>query len=228
MLSRVLEVLFPPRCPVCRRFLADGPVRLCEDCCKELDFLKDSYTRLRPPLVDGVISVLPYEGEVRLAMHRYKYRGGVAAGPAFGRLLAGRVESSGLTGRVDAVCWVPCHRSALRRRGYDQAEVLARAVAQELGKPVAALLKKVRRTKPMNKLNAAGRRANVLGAFCADCPPGSLQGASILLVDDIVTTGSTLSECARVLREAGAHHVYGATFAKTPLHKAKAPKAAKK
>lgn len=216
MRLRLIEWLFPPRCPLCRRFLDRGPVDLCDTCRKELDFLHDPYTKLRPPLVEGVISVLPYEGVVRRGMHRYKYRGGVAAGPAFGRLLAGRVRQSGLGARVQAVCWVPCHRSVLRRRGYDQAEELARPLAAELGLPVAALLKKVRRTAPMNRLNAAARRANVLGAFEAACPPGSLQGASILLVDDIVTTGSTLSECARVLRGAGAAHVYGATFAKTP------------
>jgi predicted amidophosphoribosyltransferase len=92
-------------------------------------------------------------------------------------------------------------------------------MAEELGLPVMALLKKTRNTKPMNKLGAAARRANVLGAFAADCPPGSLEGLSILIVDDVYTTGATLSECARVLREAGAAHVYGAAFAKAGMKK---------
>ena len=186
----MLDWLFPPRCPFCRRFLPKGEGPVCRDCLEHLPHCRDRAEKHKPTFVDGVVCALVYEGAVRRAMHRYKFGGRLAYGKTFAGLLARRVEESGVASRVQAVCWVPCHRAA------------------------APLLKKVRHTPPMYQLDAAQRRANVLGAFAAG--PEELHGLSVLLVDDIFTTGATFSECARVLREQGASHVYGAALAQTP------------
>ena len=100
--------------------------------------------------------------------------------------------------------------------GYEQAQKIARPLAEELELPLEPLLEKRRNTRPMYRLKAAQRRANVLGAF--GVVPGKealVRARRVLVVDDVLTTGSTLSECARVLREAGAREVYGAAFART-------------
>lgn len=215
----IVDWLFPPRCALCRRPLERGGQGLCPDCQKNQEMMTESWSKTRAPFLEGCVSVYLYEGPVRRGIHAFKYRGAVGAGRTFGRLLAQRAEQSGLAARVQAVCWVPCHWKTRRRRGYEQAEEIARPMAEALGLPIMRLLKKTRNAKPMNKFSAAARRANVLGAFQADCPPGSLEGLSILIVDDVYTTGATLSECARALREAGAAHVYGASFARAGKRK---------
>lgn len=215
----ILDWLFPPRCALCRRPLEGDRQGLCPDCRKSRETLTESWAKTKAPFLEGCVSVYLYEGDVRRGIHAFKYRGAVGSGRVFGELLAQRLAQSGLAPRVQAVCWVPCHWKTKRRRGYEQAAEIARPMAKQLDLPAMALLKKTRDTKPMNKLGAAARRANVLGAFAADCPPGALEGLSILIVDDVYTTGATLSECARALREAGAAHVYGATFAKAGVRR---------
>ena len=168
------------------------------------------------PFVAGSVCVYPYEGSVRCGVHRFKFRGAARSGEIFGVLLAQRVRETGLLEQVDLVCYVPCHRKIKRKRGYEQAQKIARPLAEELELPLEPLLEKRRNTRSMYRLKAAQRRANVLGAFAVT--PGKealVRSRRVLVVDDVLTTGSTLSECARVLREAGAREVYGAAFART-------------
>ena len=110
--------------------------------------------------------------------------------------------------QFDILTWAPISPFRRLKRGYDQCELLAQAVAEELGLTAVRTLKKVRNVPPQSTIRgAAARRANVLGAYRAvsDVP---LQGKRILLLDDIITTGATVSECARVLLTAGAKEVY--------------------
>ena len=114
---------------------------------------------------------------------------------------------------VDVIVWVPLSKKRLRRRGYDQAERLARRVGELTGLPVVRGLKKVRETEIQSLISGdAARRANVLGAY--EASGGELKGKRILLVDDVCTSGATLSECAACLRMAGAESVVGLTFAR--------------
>jgi ComF family protein len=113
----------------------------------------------------------------------------------------------------EVLTWVPVSRKRLRSRGYDQAKLLAEATGAVLGLPVTATLRKVRDNPPQSGLqDAAGRRANVLNAYEA-VDPAAFAGKRVLLIDDVATTGSTLSECARVLVTAGAGEVLAATLA---------------
>lgn len=114
---------------------------------------------------------------------------------------------------IDILSWVPVSRLRKLKRGYDQSELLARAIAKELDCDIIPVLKKIRHTPPQSGIrDAAHRRANVRGSYRAKTP-SILAGKRILLIDDVVTTGATGSECARVLLTAGAEEVYLAAVA---------------
>ena len=114
---------------------------------------------------------------------------------------------------ADCVTWVPISARRKFRRGFDQSEWIARVVARELGLPLVAAAKKIRHTKPQSTMGtAAHRRANILGAYRV-VDPALVKDKRILLIDDIVTTGATASECSRVLLTAGAKEVKLATVA---------------
>ena len=119
----------------------------------------------------------------------------------------------------DILTWAPIAPLRRLKRGYDQCQLLADAVAEELGTEATRTLRKVRNTPPQSSIrNAAARRANVSGAYksVGDLP---LKGKKILLLDDIITTGATVSECARVLLTAGAKEVYLGAVAVAPHDK---------
>ena len=114
----------------------------------------------------------------------------------------------------DLICWAPVSKRRRRKRGYDQGELLAREVAKRLGRECVPLLKKVRDTPAQSGLkDPSARRANVMGAYQVP-HPALAAGKRILLVDDVVTTGETLSECAGTLLMAGAKEVFCVTLAK--------------
>ncbi len=120
-----------------------------------------------------------------------------------------------LTGAVDVVTWTPLSRKRKRKRGFDQAELLAGAVAELLGLPVCAALFRKSESKPQKLLSAAQRRKNIRDTFSVhEDMVGGIRSA--LLIDDVITTGATVTECARILRGAGIRTVRCACIAKTP------------
>lgn len=151
------------------------------------------------------------EGVVRDAIHDLKYRNLRAAAPCLGRLLARWLESARVPGEV--LVPVPLHRRRLRERGYNQSAMLAREVGKATGLPlVEGALLRVRDSVPQVSLSSRQERArNVDGSF--RCGP-RMDGAGIILVDDVVTTGSTMSACAEALKSAGASAVWGIALAR--------------
>ena len=126
-----------------------------------------------------------------------------------------KLQTAGLDG-MDVLVWVPVSWQRRLARSYDQVELLARVISKELGIPVVRALKKIRHTPPQSSLKtAAERRANVLGAFRVVLPE-AVAGKRVILLDDVITTGATLSECGRVLNLAGAAQIHGAALAVAP------------
>ena len=207
----LLDLLYPPRCPFCGRILERGEDRMCALCGWDLPWTDGPGQA--PEGCDLCLSPLHYRDGVRRAVHRYKFRGAAVRAELFGELMA-QCLSDRRDGTADLVTWVPLHPRRKRRRGYDQAELLARRAAELRGIPAAPTLEKVRATGVQSRQNTEeDRRANVEGAYRA-LPGLDLTGKRVVLADDVVTTGSTLAQCAACLRTAGAVEVEALTFAR--------------
>lgn len=216
MMQGILELLFPPKCVLCRQILPKDVTDLCHQCREHGPEYEKRRMKLR--CVADFTAVWYYENEVRDSLLRYKFSGKRSYAPAYGRKLAMRI-SRDLPGEFDCVTWVPVSARRKRSRGYDQVELLAQTVSRELGIPGERLLFKHRDNKPNSGLDSAeARRANVLGVYRA-VNIDNLKNKRILLLDDILTTGATVSECARVLLSAGAKEVYCAAVAAVRIKK---------
>jgi ComF family protein len=202
----LIDLLLPPRCPGCGR---EG-VLLCSRCRAVLDRRLDE-----PPGVplgmpasmpDGLLQLewcAAYSGPVRQALHALKYTGDRRLAGPLGRALAERWRRAGRGG--DTVTWVPVHPARRRDRGFDQAEELACVMAAALRLPLLASLERRRRTAAQHALGRDDRASNVGGVF-GTMPSERVRiaGRWFVVVDDILTTGATLSDCARGLLDAGA------------------------
>ena len=208
-MSRLLELIFPPKCILCRTILGKEELDLCHRCRIEGPEHGDSRQKIR--FLDSWLALWHYEGDVRKSLLRYKFYGKRHYAPSYGRLLAMKLSQREQT--FDLITWVPISRRRRFRRGFDQVELLAEAVGQELGMEPMRCLKKIRHNPPQSgRGGPAQRRANVLGAYRA-VEPEWFAGARVLLLDDVITTGATVSECARVLLTAGAKEVHCAAVA---------------
>lgn len=213
LISGLLDLLFPPKCAFCRRLVKSDKNLLCPDCRANLPYTEDGGAQ-HGDFFRLCVSALYYEDRVREALLRYKFQGSSGYAGTFGRLLADCIRAE-LRGQYDLISWVPLSRERLRERGYDQAMLLAQAAALELQDVAVSTLDKVRNAEKQSGVGSAEkRRANISGAYrVADAE--LIQGRRILLIDDIVTTGATLSECARTLLEGGASEVVCATVARS-------------
>src|SRR5437867_6523712 len=149
-----------------------------------------------------------HAGPLRAAVRRLKYGGEPGLAEDLGSLVAlelARDLARGVT--IDAIVPVPLHRSRADARGYDQAALLARAVAARTGIPLRPSLHRIRARRPQVELDRVARAANIRGAFVAE--GGSLRGLRVALVDDVATTGATLGDAAAAARGAGARTVRG-------------------
>jgi competence protein ComFC len=221
-LSALADLFYPERCVGCERRASDVLCRTCFDTlprvgspvcgrcglptafatfvceeCKNVDF---GFQSARAPL--------KYDGVGKQVVHALKYRGYKRV---VGRLAAPLMLQVVGEGHFDAVVPVPLHSSRLRKRGFNQAELLARGVAEKLKATVSDTLEVVRGTRDQVELSAAQRRANVAGAYTATKP---LRG-KILLIDDVFTTGATMSACAGTMVRAGAKEVHALSLCRT-------------
>lgn len=204
----ILDLLFPPKCPFCAK-VQDAP-GICPACMEALPWT-DEANGLRE-LGPGLLCAAPlwYDGPVREGIRRFKFRGGVGAAGPLGALIA-QAAAERFPGGFDVVAWVPVSARRLRRRGYDQARLLAEKACEIWGVAPGPLLRKIRDNPAQSSLESAGaRRKNTEGVYEA---VGDLSGERVLLIDDVCATGSTLSACASVLREAGAAGVVCAVAA---------------
>ncbi len=210
----LLDLLFPTRCVFCRDFLPPGRPGICPACEASLP-RTEGKRRRRGDFFSECVSPLYYQDDVKQAIHRYKFEGVQAYAGVFGELLASCIYEDLETG-YDILSWVPLDPRRKRKRGYDQTELMVRAAGKRLGREPVPVLKKRRGVKPQSQTGKPeARRANIAGAYTV-IDPALVAGKRILLADDIITTGSTLSECAKTLLLAGAEDVCCATLATTP------------
>jgi len=209
--SGLLDLIFPPRCVFCHKFLKSSRDKVCEACRSDLPYTKQGGARSGEHFT-VCVSPLYYDGVVRESMLRFKFKEATGYSAEYGRLVADCVRSN-LSGRYDLISWVPLGRKRLKERGYDQAMLLALSAALELSDVAVSTLEKVSDTQKQSQMGSAeNRQANISGAYRA-VDAELISGRRILLIDDIVTTGSTLSECARTLLDAGAAEVLCAAVA---------------
>lgn len=208
----VLDLLFPPKCPFCHRILQNPRAPVCSGCQEDLPWLVGKAMERKVEFTAGCYSPLAYRGSVPDSIHAYKFPGNPSFARPYGKLMAQCIQDRGEE-PPDFVTWVPLSKKRKRARGFDQAEALAREVACQLHVPAVSALEKRVDTKVQSRLKeGSSRRANVLGAYGLRAGT-ELQGMRILLVDDVVTSGATLSECANVLLAGGAREVFGVTLA---------------
>ena len=210
LLHRISEFLFPSKCILCRNLLAKEETDLCCTCRTEV--FEHPKTKKPIQFLASWTALWYYEGNVRKSLLRYKFNNQRSYAAAYGRLLAMKIAREYPEG-FDVVTWIPISPLRRLRRGYDQVELLCRAVAAELDAEATPVLKKIRNNKPQSGISGiAQRRANVLGVYAA-LNPEAIRDKRVLLLDDIITTGSTASEAARVLLTAGAKDVTCAAVA---------------
>lgn len=201
------RLLFPSRCMLCGMVL-EGDRQLCP-ACMERAVLQSGPARRGPEEhYDGAAAALRYEGAVRQAIHGLKYREKQSYARPLAQIMK-EIALRQLRENFDLITFVPSNPGTERKRGYNQSRLLAEELARLLDRPCRETLRKGRETKTMFGLNPKERRENIRGAYALCCPPALLEGKTVLVADDVLTTGATLSECARMLKENGAARVYG-------------------
>ena len=226
--------IFPKRCPVCSQIIK-ADESLCSKCssllispsskkgsCKICSLPKElcpcgkniHYSRFASPFL--------FKGEVRRALHRIKFRNRTDKIEAFARITAYSIMARGIDSQTDFITFIPMTDSAFRKRGYNQAQLLAEKVGEYLNKPSKSVLLKLRDTPTQHSLPMHRRRGNLLGAF--EVYPedeDKIKGKRILIIDDIVTGGMTMNEAAKTLLIFGAEEVFCAAAAFSPPSKKK-------
>jgi ComF family protein len=231
--SALLSLLYPPLCEVCSDDVEPGEY-LCASC-------SDNAPRIRPPFCakcsepfvgaitgsfscancrhrtlyfDAAVSVYRSRGIVRKLMHEFKYGGHQHLRHPLGRWLCETLQDARLADRnFDAVVPVPLHPARQRERGFNQAELLAKVLSSSSAIPLRPALERIRYTTTQTQFDRSARIENLRGAFRLR-KNEDVRSLRVLLVDDVLTTGSTLSECARVLKDAGTISVHAITAAR--------------
>jgi competence protein ComFC len=205
-------------CAACEKEnkIGDAP---CHQCGRDLEMCSCPADGFFP--FDEIVCVYYYKGGAKDAMHRFKFQNKKYYAGTFAKLLAERIGKFLDAAAIDAVLPVPMSKESERARGYNQSALLAGKVAEEIGKPhLKGVLLKPAPTRVQSGLSLKERKENVKGAFqVAD--QKAVRGKRLLLIDDIITTGATLSECARVLKESGADRVFAAALCATEFGRKK-------
>lgn len=229
----LMDWVYPRQCAHCGR-TADATRFLCWNCLAEIQYIHSPYcsccgdpvpgridheyrcaycSRQTPHFVEAR-SAVRYRGPVGMSLRAIKYESATWLVPEMTRLLLACMQTHYDLLPVDAVCYVPLHAVKRRERGFNQAQLLAKALCRERSLSLCrGGLRRVLDRGSQTRLTAAEREANVAGVFTVPVP-ARVQGRRLLLVDDVMTTGATVNECARVLKRAGANSVHVLTVAR--------------
>lgn len=208
--EKLLHLVFPSSCVYCGRLSNNMTHGLCSDCYNSLPIhlKKTGYTSY----------IFEYDKKISRILKKVKYGGKPGAIKMLAGLLGTLLSEKGM--KPDMVVFVPMHKKELGERGYNQSGIAARKIARIMGVPCREkVLLKIKRTNRQAELNKSARNRNLSGAFKVN--KKLVKAKSILLVDDIMTTGSTLDECKDTLIDAGALKVEAAVIARTPYNRKK-------
>ncbi len=228
-----LDALFPPRCAGCATW---SRAVFCESCAPQLNPIAAPFCdrcgeafdplaccapicarcRAKTPHFRAARAAFQFDGPLREAIHRLKYRQKSALAPRLAPFLARAFQQDAFLSEFnpDFLVPVPLHRARLKKRGFNQSSLLAHQLSPLIGVPTLELLRRTRNTPPQVTLKGKERADNVKGAFVASQNAGEWQGARVLLIDDVYTTGATLGEAAKTLRRAGAGDICALTLAR--------------
>ncbi|MBQ7718081.1 MAG: ComF family protein [Clostridia bacterium] len=212
--SKILNLIFPSKCIVCGEIIENDQIAICKECIKKIEFNKRKCRicgkpldtvygemicfrckRVRRPFAMAFVPFI-YKGNVRTAIKRYKFYHKISFYKTFAYFIFEEIQKSGYV--PDIVTYVPVHFTRLGERGFNQSKLVARELASLLGARLVPTLKKVKRTKPLYGMAARERENTVRGSFACKKEIGDCR--RILIVDDIITTGATLSECTKILK----------------------------
>lgn len=197
------SLLFPSRCIGCETWL-DVPEQICASCYGALNFLKTPahLPKLSKQYFAAAYSAVAYEGELLQWVARFKYHQQFYVGRELVSLL---IQAPVDFKKYDFFVPVPLHWHRQIKRGFNHSHFLAHSLGKKFYKPVSPLLKRTRSTPAQAKLTSEARLKNVRDAFALRSK--NVEEKSILLIDDVLTTGATVNECAKVLHQAGAKHI---------------------
>ena len=206
----LLHLFFPTRCPICGCIIG-AMDRFCTDCADKLNVYDDC---LSIEGAESFTAAFRYDDTSKPAIFLLKRGVDGNAAYSLGGALADRIKADGIAERIDVIVPAPMHRKDVKRRGFNQAALIAREVGRELGIPVdEKAVSKTRLTQAQKQLDRLSRTRNLRNAFSAD--PSALKNKRVLLIDDICTTGSTLREITSVIMKNGAASVRCACCCKT-------------
>jgi ComF family protein len=241
LIRELADIIYPPRCAICRQFLWKGPLikednslSFCPTCTADFRHITSPQCPIcgapfpsdikedhpcedclrKRPFYESACAPYRYEGPILKAIHRLKYGAksflAGSLGPLLARFSEERIKNPGHLLTMP----VPLHPKRVRERGFNQSLLLARHVAKGLKSDLDFLsLRRVRYTLPQTRLAKKERQKNVWGAFQLK-NRDTVKGKTILLVDDVITTGNTLNECARVLKKGGSGKVFCVSLAR--------------
>jgi competence protein ComFC len=231
----LLDFVYPQHCAICKKYLRREEKDICEVCWNSLVVLTDPFCPYCKSFVEEektecsfckfagefsedhkislVRSLGRFDDYYRELVHRFKYGKKIPLGKRLGQRLGETINDDSIFSKSDFLIPVPLHKSRYRERGFNQSEIIAEEISKATGLPfLKDMLKRKKNTKDQTNLSPQQREENVRGAFVVT-EPEMINGKKIILVDDVITTGATLSECARMLKQAGAEKILGMTIA---------------
>ena len=217
LIDNLIKIVYPDRCACCGRIVGSGKLcggcealikRIPDNCCLKCGLpFQSCECGAGEPAADGFAAPFYNCGRAQRGIYRLKFHSAERAADFFGAAMADCFKERFPGVVPDGICFVPMDRVSKRKRGFNQAERLARVVADKLYVPVIPeAIRKTRRCEPQHTLSREKRIRNVKGAFAGD---GPVAGKTLIIIDDIRTTGATINECARALKAAGAEKVFG-------------------
>lgn len=219
MIKSILKIIFPPKCILCGKILDfENDIEICDKCYGIIPFLKDtaetgSNKFYIGEFCDGVVCLCQYSGVIKESIMRFKFFEKSGYYRAFARLLAEKLKKVTKSDNFDIIASVPLYKRKQNSRGYNQSFLISKELSRITGITEGSrALTRIRDTASQSLLNKEKRQKNIKDAFEV-VNPEKIKGKNILLIDDILTTGNTLSECSRVLKEAGAKKVVSAVIA---------------